>query len=621
MNRSDDLFPQPGGTPDPYWQRAFDDAFETPPPRVWEGVERQLDLDESDGILPLWQHQQGRQSMLFGRWAAGIAASLLLTALGWWAWHREGAIRPDVSVAVVPKSAETPASGTFAPTGPSVAHAEATKVNTLPLPRLADAPIVARHRIRTQPVNQSGAFARNTPAPVGTSVPGESIAGTSLLAESITSIQPAAPGLSVGTLGVANKPGVQVINGQVQQANLSLGRTDAMNGTLVFSETTMSTTTIRGVGTHPFQSSVAGIQPSTMSRSVVTRSMTMQSFTSQAGMAQTPAGQLPPGTPQPASQATLPASERSVIALTNDAPERATVANAPLVMKQALRPQANDTKEAIAEPAIAASKKRRDHLWVSAGMGASSFNPAVALRTTFSPTAMNMPQGIATGNTATVSPTLQNQVGRAVAFQAGVGIPLGEHWSIESGVGYLSGQNEIQSPARISSLTSALKSASTDNLYADLVTRLANQYVSSANFASADKQYDYLANQASNYTSSQQQTVSNTYQFVQVPVQVGYELRPRRKFGLALLTGMVSNWFVRNTIAESITIKANDGIYRPVTLAGTAGMRLRYRPDNYWSASVAGTFQQSLQSLTQTDISLQAQPQQIGLSFSVDRHF
>ncbi|RYF45453.1 MAG: hypothetical protein EOO39_51235 [Cytophagaceae bacterium] len=84
---------------------------------------------------------------------------------------------------------------------------------------------------------------------------------------------------------------------------------------------------------------------------------------------------------------------------------------------------------------------------------------------------------------------------------------------------------------------------------------------------------------------------------------------------------MHDNWFVRNTVAEAVTIKTGDGVYRPVTLAGTAGMRLRYRPDHYWSASVAGTFQQSLQSLTHTDVSLQANIQQVGLSFSVDRHF
>jgi hypothetical protein len=200
---------------------------------------------------------------------------------------------------------------------------------------------------------------------------------------------------------------------------------------------------------------------------------------------------------------------------------------------------------------------------------------------------------------------------------------LGEHWSIETGVGYLSGQNEVQSPARVASLTSAVKAATADNLYLELIGRLADRpALANYSVGASSAQYDAMrANQASNYASNQQQAVSNLYQFVQVPVQVGYELRPRRKFGLALLTGMVSNWFVRNTVAESITINAGDGVYRPVTLAGTAGMRLRYRSDSHWSASVAGTFQQSLQSLTRTDVNLQAQPQQVGLSFSVDRHF
>ena len=104
-------------------------------------------------------------------------------------------------------------------------------------------------------------------------------------------------------------------------------------------------------------------------------------------------------------------------------------------------------------------------------------------------------------------------------------------------------------------------------------------------------------------------------------MQLSYELRPRRKFGLALITGMVSNLFVRNTVADAVTVKAQDGVYRPITVAGTAGMRLRFRPDKHWSASLAGTFQRSLQSITRPEVGIQALPQNMGVYFSVDRHF
>lgn len=607
MNRSDDIFPQPGGTPDPYWQRAFDDALETPPPRVWEGVERQLDLDESDGILPLWQHRQGRQSMLFGRWAAGIAASLLLTALGWWAWHREDAIRPDVAIAVTPAPMHTKPGTLLAPAGPTVASAEATGVRPLPLPRLA-ASNIARRRVRLPQADRSGTLALNAPAPAG---------------ESIGAANHRDAFAATGTLAVTDKPVEQI--GKVQEpeklinslSNLAGG----VNSTLVFTETALPAS-MRMKEAQSAQSGMAGIQPFPMSRSLITRSMT-QSVGTQSITVQSQFGQLPPGSSLLDSQLAERVSERSVTVISNESSERAARAGAPLATQQsALRPQGNAQEETNTAPAIAVRKKRHERVWVSAGVTASSFNPAVALRSAFSPAASSFQSAVPSNSAnAAAAATLQSQLGRAIAFQAGIGLPLGKHWSIETGVGYLNGENQVQSPARIATPSLSTKSESTANLYADLISRLAVDQ-SNYNLGTSKTAYaDLIANQAGNYASGQQQAVSNAYQFVQVPVQVGYELRPRRKFGLALLTGLVSNWFVKNTVAESVTVKSGGGVYRPVTLAGTAGMRLRYRPDANWSASMAGTFQQSLQSLTLTDVSLQATPQQVGLSFSVDRHF
>ncbi|MEZ0540450.1 hypothetical protein [Fibrella arboris] len=619
MNRSDDLFPQPGGTPDPYWQRAFDDAFDTPPPRVWEGVERQLDLDESDGILPLWQHRQGRQSMLFGRWAAGIAASLLLTALGWWAWHREDAIRPDAVVAHTATKSKSDRSA-LARAEAAAPMAEATKVHSQPVPRLADAPILAQQMERTQDARyRATAHGRTRYGFAGpTAKPAMAMHMASTRATSAL-----APGTLPAAARSADQSGLsQAAANQLVDPNL--GQTETINGTLVFSETTLSST-VRLKQDQTFRAKMGDGQPAIMSRSVVTHSMTMQSFSGSGQSLNTPASssfsEMPTGGSTPGSRASSLGQDRSVTSMSEELPKQVAMTGAPLASQSlAARTQPASTNKPTAEPMTPASNKRTQRPWLSAGVTALSFNPAVAVRSAFSPVASASQRFASLAGSVASTPVLQSQVGHAVAFQAGVGVPLGEHWSIESGVGYLRGQNDIQSPVRIASVTSNLKAANTDNLYADLVTRLSNQSLATANYA-ADKQYDYVANQSSNYTASQQQVVSNTYQFVQVPVQVGYELRPRRKFGLALLTGMVSNWFVKNTVAETITIKPGDGVYRPVTLAGTAGMRLRYRPDNLWSASVAGMYQQSLQSLTTNDVSVQAQPQQVGLSFSVDRHF
>lgn len=614
MNRSDDLFPPPGGTPDPYWQGAFANVTDTPPLRVWEGVERQLDLDEADGILPLWQHRQGRQSMLFGRWAAGIVASLMLTALGWWAWHREDALRPDRAVAVAPKFPKTAASGTLLPVNPVVpcAEAKATKIDTYPTLRLADASPATRRWARSGVF--SGTFKQ----------PGAADSGTA----------------SGSTLAVIEKP-VEPETGQVvaSVADVETNRLPGVNGTLVFTETSTSIRTLMKEP-QPFRSGVAGLQPLAMSRSTVTRSTTIQSFSNhsfnsqlldgqssdrQSTSVQSPIGQFPPALFLGNRLAVEPALVHSERAIADEVLPQQNRADASLATKPLATIEPGNslfTEKKAAQPALASSKKRR-RPWLSAGVTASTFSPAVAVRSVFSPvmSVVQLPVSglVNTGPTSTAN--VQSGVGRSVAYQAGVGIPLGERWSVETGVGYLTGRNDINSPARISSSMSAVNSGAIDNLYTDLLTRSVGQPVMANGFADSRLYDKTVANQATDYISAQQQVVSNSYEFLQVPVQVGYELRPRHKFGLVLLTGLVSNWFVRNTVAETITVKPGDGVYRPVTMAGTAGMRLRYRPDNSWSASVAGTFQHSLQSLTKSDVGLQVNPQQIGLSFSVDRHF
>ncbi|RYF75500.1 MAG: hypothetical protein EOO39_06820, partial [Cytophagaceae bacterium] len=511
MNRSDDLFPQPGGTPDPYWQRAFDDAFDTPPPRVWEGVERQLDLDESDGILPLWQHREGRQSMLFGRWAAGIAASLLLTALGWWAWHREDAIRPDARLAVTtaPVNGAPTESGTsLAPVGPAVASTEATQTRPLHLPQLASTRTIARRQVRSSQSENEGKYATG----VAIATPDASTPGT----------LPNTDDKLVVDDNVIKQ--VHQVAMSVQPVEALPVRSDEAPRTVLFTETTTTSTMLRMKGTEPQPSTLVGIQPS-----ATRSSFSMQSFSMQSVTIQSRSLQLPPDNGRPTALASVPAAEQSLMPALDASGDRLTLAVDPLVPKQlVIRPLGNDrivwyrNEEPTAEPASITTKKQKERPWLSAGLAASSFNPAVAVRSVFSP-ALNATQNYMSDPVAS-TPILQNQLGRAVAFQAGLGIPLGEHWSVETGVGYLNGQNQVQSPGRVSSLTSAAKSASTSNLYTDLVGRLASQpaYASSAVPITSGMSYDYnLANQANSYASSAQQSVSNSYQFVQVPVQVG----------------------------------------------------------------------------------------------------
>lgn len=349
----------------------------------------------------------------------------------------------------------------------------------------------------------------------------------------------------------------------------------------------------------------------------------------QLARTQSIADQLP--TPQPDAPGLVPPTVVQP-SLTEGTADRLALNLTPLsIQPLSVRAVGNDrivwyrTEQSDVAPTDAkttTSRTERRKAWVSAGIVAAAFNPELAVRSTTTPTlAMaadaypNQFNNLSIGAT----PSISARTGSALTVQVQTGLPLGEHWAVETGVGYLSGQASVQSPSR-SNYAYNSSDASNATLYSDLINNRL-----SANSAAYSSVANSLNDPASSSKVSRyvttEQTVSNTYQFVQVPAQVSYEFRPRRKFGLALLTGLVSNWFVRNTINQTVEVKAADGVYRPVTMAGTAGVRLRYRPDAHWSASMAGSFQQNLQSLTLNDVNLQALPQQVGLSFSVDRHF
>ncbi|MCE7042128.1 anti-sigma factor [Dyadobacter sp. CY312] len=59
------------------WKKAFENASETPPPSVWEGIEARLDRDEND-IIPLWW----RTPKLW--YAAASIIALLVVGGGFW---------------------------------------------------------------------------------------------------------------------------------------------------------------------------------------------------------------------------------------------------------------------------------------------------------------------------------------------------------------------------------------------------------------------------------------------------------------------------------------------------------------------------------------------------------
>ncbi|GAB3796091.1 hypothetical protein GCM10028819_13130 [Spirosoma humi] len=275
------------------------------------------------------------------------------------------------------------------------------------------------------------------------------------------------------------------------------------------------------------------------------------------------------------------------------------------------------------EPEVNKSKRQPRELWASVNMMPGSFNPMVSVRSmqsSFSNTAL------ASANVSSQS-SVSSRANYSMAYQAGAGVQLSERWSVESGIGYLSGHATVETTGQ--SLATgqmdllANRIGTGGNAYIDAL-RNSSQNVKFANNAPQASYNNTIAYVSPSYVPSANQTiqtVNNDYQYVQVPVQVGYQLRPRKKLSMAVIGGLLTNIFVKNTVGDALVVTNKDGVYRPVSLAATMGARLRYRPTRQWSASIAGMYQPALESSTKADAQVQGRPTSAGMSFGVDYHF
>ncbi|AUD05634.1 outer membrane beta-barrel protein [Spirosoma pollinicola] len=276
--------------------------------------------------------------------------------------------------------------------------------------------------------------------------------------------------------------------------------------------------------------------------------------------------------------------------------------------------------ELTTEPDIRNVKRQPRELWASVSMMPGSFNPSVSVRSMQT----SLPNTSYVTATAPNQASVSSRANFSVAYQAGAGMQLNEHWSVESGIGYLSGRSTVETPGQRASAQMDLlgnRNTVTTNVFVDAV-RNSIQPTGSTLALASNANLSGGAYQANIVPDSRElQLITNNYQYVQVPVQLGYQLRPRKKLSMAVLGGILTNIFVRNTIGDALVVTSKDGVYRPVSLAATMGARLRYRPSRQWSASLAGVYQPSLESSTKADSQVQSHPTSTGMSFGLDYHF
>lgn len=557
-------FLPPQGTGDPDLRRLFDEAAEAPPPRVWDAIERELDEDDRDRVvvIPFWSRP--------ATWAWSAAAVVTLLLVGWWSLRNAGD-QPMQAAPSVAAQSNTNESSVAQPSG------EATPANQL------------------AQTGERGNRPTHLSSPQG-SAPVEAPAGLSEPSPRVSDAD------SPAVIAQARKPQNADIG------NVPAGLTENPTDALAQNQGAGSKTPRRatagagGVPTPPRSlDGPAGTPPQELAIARVNETTETASA-------------LPPAASNPVvAQGASSVAEPVAIASLDTRPFR------PNTMYGTQRIVWFRPDEDLSAPAELTQSRQKAEQWASVSVTPSSFNPTVGLKPALTTYGNAFAQ---LGNAAVADLSLKSEPNRSIAYQISAGRQLGERWSIETGVGYLEARSTVVSPTQTlvaSMVGSANRSSS---LYADVLqnSRPSASNDRTSNTPSKGGTSNPLQN-SNVYDAQIAQNLTNNYTFVQIPVQMGFQLRPRKRFGMSLLGGLLTNLFVRNTVNDQISVTNSDGVYRPVTLSASTGLRFRYRPTGRWSASMAGIFQQALQRGTRESSDLTIRPQTMGVSVGLDYHF
>lgn len=250
--------------------------------------------------------------------------------------------------------------------------------------------------------------------------------------------------------------------------------------------------------------------------------------------------------------------------------------------------------------------------WASVGVMPASYNAGVEIGGRGMLAASNTPvfNNSASFNNSARTSSGTNRSALSYAFQWQGGVQLSSRWSLESGIQYLQGNSIYQGV----------------NAFSTLSNSYINSLESAVNLSDSNiPRYDFAtigSDKSLVQTLSTTQDISNSYQFLQVPVQTGFAvIKPKRKFSLWLLGGVINNIFLKNSFQTGqdnmVTVSGNDSPYRRLSFSATTGMRLQYKVNKRWTTLLSGNYQRSVGSTTRANAAFQARPQLMGVGAGV----
>lgn len=275
-------------------------------------------------------------------------------------------------------------------------------------------------------------------------------------------------------------------------------------------------------------------------------------------------------------------------------------------------------------PIIASNDSK---FWIGLQSGVSPFDPnikldglnAVAFRqadafaqTSSIPSSPNLGANSPSGSDKPVGNVVvsqpQNTIKAGVGTNTGIalGYKIAKKWNFESGIRYLRGNSTLQT-----------------NSYTFQQNGYANTFLA-----------DYLSQNSSNSMKSTNTVIAdaaqfgNRYEYLMIPMQVGYEIGIAKNLGFNVLAGVSADLFLQNTLTydksllqDKNTINNSSHIYKPLNLSGITGVRATYLISKHWQATLGSSYQQSLFSGINSSTALQMRLHLFGVNYGVNYRF
>ncbi|RFS16096.1 hypothetical protein [Emticicia sp. C21] len=205
----------------------------------------------------------------------------------------------------------------------------------------------------------------------------------------------------------------------------------------------------------------------------------------------------------------------------------------------------------------------------------------------------------------------QNDIKAGLAINNGVavGYKIAKKWHVESGVRYLRGNSTLQT-----------------NTYAFQNNGYVNTFLGDYLLQNSAK--DYAFGGISNTVVADASQFNNRYEYLMVPMQVGYEIGLTKKLGLNILAGISTDIFLQNSIFTDNglvrgknTISNDSKIYKPVNFSGLGGLRASYLISKHWQANIGTSYQRALFSGMNSTVDLNMRLQMFGLNYGFNYRF